>query len=399
MNPSDVTVAGDYIYIADTGNRRIVAADPYGNVVKIIRPEKMTNPRGITSKGNLLLVADQENGILFYDTVKEKSTWFHSWNNKKESFLNPVSVAVDSDNFIYAADSKRSQIDIFTAVQNRYTNLDMEITSADVSQYPLVALYLNIRNRRGEPLYGLKHENFRVTEDSAPITHFSINYLKKKVSSVSAIFCVDRSNSAEKYHREISWAADFYLREMKRNDSVKVVNFNDNYWQGNAYDWSRRRTLRALKERKYGKGKAVGRTLYNAITDLLPRLNRRAVIFLTDGTISQDSFSRYTPDVVIQYARAHYIPIHIISFKKPDPLLAEISQKTGGTVISAGRMDSIKRLYGKIKKSKECRYVLVYSTFKSPAFRGFWSDIKIEVDFKELKGSEWGGYFVPERRK
>jgi len=399
MKPSDVAVRGSIIYITDTGNRRIVVADTYGNVTDILRPEGLTSPRGITVKDKLLIVADQAKGILFYDTETKKGSWFKSWEDGKESFLSPVAVEISDDNFIYCADNRRSRIDVFTHAQNRYTNLDMEITSTDVSQYPVVALYMNIRNRTGDPVYGLKKENFFITEDSARISNFRINYLKQKASSVSTVFCVDRSKAAENYHREISWAADFYLRKMTTSDSVRVLNFNNKYWQGNPFDWSRRRTQRALKKMNYGYGKALGRTLYNGITDLLPRLNRRALILFTDGTLQSDSFQQYTPDVIIRYARAHYIPVHIISFKKPDPILVEIAEKTEGSVIQSGKMDSIKGLYKKIKDSRECRYVMVYSTYKSPAFRGFWSDVHLKVNFRGLKGSEWGGYFVPARNK
>lgn len=399
MNPSGVAIAGDRVYVTDTGNSRIIEADSFGNVIKVIRPEGLVKPRGICTRDKLLIAADQEKGILFYDTKKETAHWFESWNQGKNRFVSPVAVTVDDDNFIYCADSKTSRIEIFTDVRNRYSNLDIEVTSTDVSQYPLVALYLSVRNRRGGAVYGLKKKNFRITEDSAPITGFRADYLKNRVSSVSAVLCVDRSLKAKRYHREISWAVDFFLRRMKKNDSVKVMNFNGDYWQGSPFDWSRRRTLRALKKKRYGKGKAAGRALYNAITDLLPRLNRRAVIYVTDGTLYSDSFQRYTPDIIIQYARAHYVPIHVITFKKPDPLLVEIAKKTGGNLIPAGKMDTVKGLYAKIKKSRECRYVLVYTSYKSPAYRGFWSDVRIEVDLKQLKGSEWGGYFVPEREK
>jgi hypothetical protein len=53
-------------------------------------------------------------------------------------------------------------------------------------------------------------------------------------------------------------------------------------------------------------------------------------------------------------------------------------------------------MYSSVKNSEEYRYVLVYSTIKRPFFKGWWSNVRIDVDYKGMRGTQWGGYFVPE---
>jgi hypothetical protein len=222
------------------------------------------------------------------------------------------------------------------------------------------------------------------------------DYLRKKVStSVSMVMNFDRSREMAGYHNELTWLSEFILKKMLKNDVIKIQNFNDEIWEGNKFDWSRRRALKAISERKYASGKVTGLALYNSISDLAPLLSRRAVILVTDGTVADDSFSKYTPEVIINYSKAHFVPIYIISFGRPDPVLSRIAESTGGALIRPKEIDSLRTVYDRIKTSEENRYVIVYSTFKPAKFKGLWSDVKIEVEYKGQKGYERSGYFVP----
>jgi len=289
-------------------------------------------------------------------------------------------------------------VKIFTPVERLYSNLDLDIASIDSSQFPVIACYVYVRNREGKPVYNLDSRNFKIIEDNAFINQVSVNHLKDMTNSVSAVFCIDRSTKAIEYSKNVPWAAEFFFRNMRKNDAVKVMDFNSDYYDVNEFDWSMRRNLKLLENGEYAQGKKIGRTLYNSITDLVTRLNRRAVVLITDGSVAPDSFEQYSANTVIQYAKANYVPIYIVSFNSPDPILVNIAKSTGGEVIPASHINSLRSLYDKVKSTPEYRYILVYSTFKNREFMGWWSDVRIDVNYKNLIGNERGGYFVPERR-
>jgi len=402
-NPNDMVCHGNRVYVTDTNNHRIACFDDSGNFIENILADQLEVPRGISSAGDILLIADEKKGLLKYNTVSGEMNWFYAWesenngNREDNKFARLMSSIVDRDGLLYCLDFDRQAVDVFSPLQKKYANLDVEIVSVDVSRFPIVAFYINVRDRSGNPLYALDKNNFTIVEDNAPITQIQTNYLKKKAVSVSTVLCVDRSEQNRGNRNELAWLADFYLKKMRKNDSVRVMNFNSTYWEGSPFDWSRRRTLKAVKEGEYGEGKNMGTALYNAVTDLIPRLNRRAVIMITDGMVAENSFTQYSARTIVQYARSHFIPIYIISVKEPDQSLAMIARDTGGAVVRPAQMDTLRRLYDEVKQSEEYRYVLIYSTFKMPSFRGWWSDVKLEVDYKGIKGVEYGGYFVPER--
>ncbi len=389
--PTDVAALGDRVYVTDTGNRRIACFDDSGNFIENITGDALYSPRGIARHKDLLLVSDEKKGPLFYRPADRSLSPFEPGSGLSRA----VASAVDRDGYIYCLDYNRESVVLFSPVQKRYSNMSLEITSVDTASFPVVAFYVNVRNRDGSAVYGLDKTNFTVTEDGALITNIYSDYLKRLMPSVSISLCVDRSDRAEQFHGDLPWTAEFILQKMRKNDSIEVINFNREPWAGTRFDWSRRRTLRALREREYGGGKNFGKALYGAIGDLVPRLNRRGVVMVTDGSVDENSFRSYTPENIIRYAKSHYIPIYIVSFREPDQQLRDIAQETGGAVFRPRDVDSLRSIYSRIKNSEEYRYVLVYSTFKLKSFRGWWSDVKIEADHKGQKGVEWGGYFVP----
>ncbi len=392
--PTDVAVRGDRVYVTDTGNGRIAVFDDSGNFVANLSLDDASSPRGIAVKGDILMVSDETRGLLLFDPSSGVAVPFESLA-KGEGASRLMASVTDRDGYLYCLDYGRSAVALYAPVQRSYSNVSVEITSVDLKSFPVVAFYVNVRNREGSPLYGLDASNFLITEDGAPITNLYTDYLKRLLPSASISLLVDRSEEAAGLHNDYPWAADFILTKMRKNDSIKVTNFHGDTWAGSDFDWSRRRTLRALKKTGYGGGKNLGKALYGAVGDLIPRLNRRGVVLLTDGRADDASFETYTVENVIGYARSHYIPIYIISFREPDPVLKDIAESTGGALYRPRQVDGMKSIYGKIKNSEEYRYVLVYPTFKLPAFRGWWSDVRIEVEHRGQKGVEWCGYFMP----
>lgn len=395
-NPTDIVAYRDRLYVTDTGNKRISCFDDSGNFIKNYMIRGLEKPRGISGGKNSLLISDEQKGLLFYNLEDDQALWPELFKDKNRDFSKLIASNLDRDGFLYCLDYNYERIFVFSPIATRYTNLDVELTSVDLKKYPVIALYLNVRNRSGNPLYGLSKDNFKVVEDGANISGMSVDYLKNKNPSASIVLCVDRSLSNGAHHNDIPWVSEFILKKMRRNDSIKLLNFNRDSWVGNNFDWSRRRTLRAIRERAYGRGKNIGKALYNSINDLLPRINRRAVVMITNGMVSEDSFQSYSVDNIIAFANSHYIPIHFITFRDKAEELKRIANETGGFIFKAHELDGLRSLYDKIKKHEEYRYVVVYYSFKMSDLKGWWSDLKVEVNYKGQKGVEWGGYFVPE---
>ena len=394
-NPSGIFVNKNIVYVSDTGNKRIACFDDSGNFIENILTGELDTPRGISLFDKYLIVSDEKNGLVFYSLDNGTVFKFNTWNNENKKFSRLVSAQSDRDGVLYCVDHNYENVFVFSPLQAVYSNLDVEITSVDVNKYPVVAFYLNVRSRRGNPVYNLEGKNFKIFEDNAAAANLYADYLKHETPSVSVVLCVDRSDGTQGYHNDIPWVSDFILKKMKKNDAVQLLNFNKDAWVANDFEWSRLKTIKALRDRSYSGGQAIDKALYNAVSNLLPKMNRRGVVYISDGSVGSDSFGKYTPENIIEYAKTHFIPIYIIYFKHKDPVLTRIAEETGGAIFKTSEVDGLRSIYDKIKESEEYRYVVIYSTYKTPSIKGWWSDIKIEVNSKGHRGVEWGGYFVP----
>jgi DNA-binding beta-propeller fold protein YncE len=393
--PTDCTVSGNSVYVTDTGNNRVSCYDDSGNFISNITIEGSELLRGIYGVSGRLLVADEKKGLFIYDPSASRATVFSAWDGGSKGFGRLISSLTDRDGYLYCLDYQRESLYVFSPVEKRYTNLDVEIASVDLAKYPTIAYYLSVRDRTGRPVYGLKKENFAVTEDSARIRGFYTDYLRDRPVSASIVLCVDRSQKMADYHGDIPWLAEFILTKLRKNDALKVASFTLDYRTESPFDWSRRRALKAIGKKEYGRGCDIGKAIYNAVSDLVPKTSRRGVVLITEGNVDDSSFARYSEKNVIEYARAHHVPVYIVCLREADPVLRRIADATGGALLSAREVDALRLVYERIRNAEEYRYTLVYSTLKPPALKGWWSDVRIEVTIKGQKGVEWGGYFVP----
>ncbi|MCX7677855.1 MAG: hypothetical protein N2316_01420 [Spirochaetes bacterium] len=269
-SPTDVKAVGDVVYISDTGNKRISIFDDSGNFIKNISHPEFSKPRGLSYKDPYLVISDEKKGLCFYDVVKGNFQWFTEWHNGTRKFGALYSAIYDRDGALLALDYAHERLMCFVAPKMQYTNLDVEITAVDTRQYPIVTVYCNVRGRAGNPLVGLTKENFQITEDDMRVTRLSVDYLKRIEPASSIVLCIDRSASAEEHHSDYSWAAEFLLTKIRINDRIKVINFNKDFWEGNDFDWSRRRALKAINIKEYKHTGDYGNVLYNAVYDVIP---------------------------------------------------------------------------------------------------------------------------------
>lgn len=397
-SPCDLVWNDNRLYVSDPGNQRISVFDASGNFSANIQGNDFQQPRGLTVYDNYLVVTDEKKGFFFKKLDGGESFWFDNFGEDK-SFLHPIDVTTDRSGMLYCLDYAREEAYGFTQLRNKMSSLEVEIVKTDTHQYPLVAFYINVKNNRGEAIYGLTRDNLKMTEDKARIQNLTINYLKDKKPTVTMELCVDHSAEMQKYRSDMIWASELLVNNMRKDDKLKVTAFSDDNWTLNEFDWSARRATDSLKKSEFGGGKYLAKTIYNAISDVTPAVSRRGVIIITDGNVKSNDFSKYSVGNIIDFARAHYVPVYFIVLKNKDATLAKIAESTGGAIYKINEADNIKNIYNRVLGQDENRYVVLYNSLRKSPQGGWWSDVNIELNLKGQHGGEWGGYYVPERTK
>lgn len=390
--PTDAAYMNNRVYVSDTGNGRILVFDSSGNYLSSITDEAIIMPRGLSLNGDFLVICDEKSGILLYHLNSGAVQRFQEWKDGEERFSRTYAAVFDREGILYALDHARETVFAFTPTRNMYTNLDVEISSVDIGKYPTVAVYLNVRDRSGEPVFGLDEAQFSVFEDKARVRRKSVSYLHTRARSATLILAVDRSESMRRFSSDLEWVGDFLFTRMKKNDRLKIVNFDDDYYPASQYDWSRLRALKILRDGEYSGRADLGRVLYNSISEIVATESKRAVVMISSG---EGYFSAYTQQKVIDFATAHFVPVYIVSFSRENDELRTIAQKTGGEFIHVTDRKALGTIYEHINGREEYRYALVYQSLRPKNYSDWWSEISIEVVNKGQRGVEWGGYYIP----
>lgn len=124
--PFDVTTDSlGNIYVADSGNDRIVKFDPKGNYLSQFgisgkNDGQFMDPRGVAvdNVGNIYVADTENNRIQKFDSSGKFLFQFGSFGSDDAQFHGPYSVAVDKSGFVYVADVGNARIEKFDSSGN-----------------------------------------------------------------------------------------------------------------------------------------------------------------------------------------------------------------------------------------------------------------------------------------
>ena len=394
--PSGIAYYNNFLYVSDYGNKRIQKFDLDGNYQETIGANVLTSPRGLDIKDDLLIVANGRDGLFYYD-LKNKTWWQKTyWNGGEFSFKNAVDVFYNNvNNLLYVADFDRNAVDVFMPASFKYSDLFVDINRIYLQQYPLVALRVSVRTRDGKPVYGLTAKNFHVREDTVDVPQISLAKFFDKRNSI--VFLVDKSFPMQNFQKELANAADFILKKLEKSDRVKVLNVNSKVWTGNKYDYSRLRTLEALKENKFSDDFQIDQAIYQTVSDLNHVYNKKAIVIFTAAQFdAKYAFSKYEFDVVSHYAANNNVPVFIVAFSDENhTLLRSLAKSTGGAYFNYySDSGSLKDIYSKINNRVASQYLLIYETGGIKGVKN-WRPVHVSVNYQKLAGVDESGYFKP----
>ena len=77
---------------------------------------------------------------LFYNPEKDQKWWFKSWGKNDQGFSRLISAAIDRDGYLYCLDYNTETVSVFSSINKRYSNIDVEITSVDINKLSVILI-------------------------------------------------------------------------------------------------------------------------------------------------------------------------------------------------------------------------------------------------------------------
>jgi hypothetical protein len=282
----------------------------------------------------------------------------------------------------------------------RISNLECRVERVDTASFPDVAVFLQLRNRLGNPLPGLDRNEIRIFENDRFLRGINTSSMEDYQNRVNLSFVKENNAdlSSEENKNVLSTILTSFLAPIRISDRIKVIRAGESV--RSVYDGLQRRMIiRSMQEGETTERPDVGKALVEAIGGQITSLGPRAVIAIVSGA-SANPFVQYPVDRVEYFARAQGIPIYIISFEEGGPgdtqdVYRSLATNTGGAYIRAYDETAVRALYESIRARKDERYIITYHSGLTPDLADRYVDVRIDVDHQGMTGSAEGGYFVP----
>lgn len=259
------------------------------------------------------------------------------------------------------------------------------------SQVQLVEVYATVTDAKGEPITGLKREDFEVYEnnDLQDVSTFAAGEFPLTVA-----LGIDRSWSmAGDKLRLAKQASQSFLRALKPGDRSMVVAINNDA-----------EVIAPLTMDRFNQGRAIDAldpwsttALHDAIITTLDRLasepGRQALVIFSDGT---DRYSKAGAAQVVERARRSNALIYLIAFgRERPPLLAELAVVTGGRSFLLRDVRDLDKTLAEVAKELRYQYLLGYTpTDPIASDRPEWRSIRVVMKKPGAKVRARDGYMT-----
>jgi Ca-activated chloride channel family protein len=252
---------------------------------------------------------------------------------------------------------------------------------------------------------GLEQDDFEVFEDGAKQT---LSFFSHVQQPIALAILLDTSNSMEDKLATAQEAATGFVRRMKKDDVIEVIEFNSQVRVPQPFTNDVNALERAIRATTVNGSTSLYNAIYVSLRALkderaknAEEIRRQAIVVLSDG---DDTSSVIEYDDVLDLAKRSETAIYAIGlrqqetgrgkFKEAEFVLRQLSQETGGRVFFPTSVAELPKIYEQISEELASQYSMAYSS-KNPMRNGAWRRIDIRVTKPGLTARTRRGYYGP----
>lgn len=220
-----------------------------------------------------------------------------------------------------------------------------------------------------------------------------------QASSVDVSLLVERSPSIEEFRPDVEQAvADLYAYVVKTG-RIKAVSAAEKPVREADFGETRLRFARqSLKAPPSAQWRFdLGARL--AGDELITTLSgaRRAIVFLTSGTLGQRPFTTYSLLEIADYMRNNSIAFYPVLFGShaPDEDLSYIAAATGGKIYGASAPGGMQQIVRDLKARVDSLYTVRFTSATPPDFGDRYIPLEVQVTVQKASGRDESGYYAP----
>jgi Ca-activated chloride channel family protein len=253
---------------------------------------------------------------------------------------------------------------------------------------------------------GLDQDDFEVFEDGAKQ---AITFFSRVQQPIALAVLLDTSNSMEEKLATAQEAAIGFVRRMRKDDTMEVIDFNSQVRIPQPFTADTAALERAIRQTTVNGSTSLYNAIYVSLRELSKQravsaddIRRQAIVVLSDG---DDTSSLVEYDEVLNLAKRSETSIYAIGLRQPDTgrahfkeaefVLRQLSQETGGRVFFPTSVAELSKIYEQISEELASQYSIAYSS-KNQVRNGAWRRIDVRIAKPGLTARARRGYYGPD---
>ncbi len=251
-----------------------------------------------------------------------------------------------------------------------------------------MAIPIAVIDKHGDYVKGLTKDNFILFEDGKPIQISYLNLIGQQKNDFHLILLIDISSSMKDKMDYIKDAAKMFLEDlMRKKDKAIVIFFNHEVIEDTDFSSDIDELINSISLAfPFG-----ATSMYDAIAHCINLVKgvsgRNIIVVFSDG---EDNSSFIDPYTLMKKAEKSNTEIYSIgkrtySLSSDDQykiLLEKIAKSSGGIPFFFDHVSEVKKVYKKIRKDIQAKYLLYFSPKKKGNIKTFR---KISVKLKNTK--------------
>lgn len=395
--PTGISVISNSVYVADDVKGAIYEFDLSGNFRKqLVLDGTFSRPESMKVWTDYLVVSDL-NRVLSVDTQTGE---VYETINSGNAPSRITSAVPDVNGNILVTDFKSNEIYVMAKMQELVGGLFVQIEKIDASKFPEVVIDVKVESRRRDSIVGLKENNFYITEDKRPVNKLKFLGSASENDYADITVVIDRSVSMKSPSSQelVETAVKEVVQDMGGRGTLRIISAG--YvpaleFSGNP-ETERLFSAKGLKT-QYSSVVPLDLAFRLAANELVNASKKRAIIFVTDGKVTQHSFDKYSLAETAAFLNNNSVILSAIYLDESE-VSEEVSylvNNTKGRSYYVFQEEGLSSVVEDIIDEPQGNYSFSYVSTMQTNFGEKFLPVEVETYLMNRSGRDETGYFSP----